>query len=529
MELCIASSNATICLGPVKALLQAIDYIPQHKAEYVGFRALMPYHPASAALLSPIRTAEVTDYHAEARYFTKGRIVRSFVSVIRGLLEQTGPLRLTITNYEHIDEASLLFFERMSFCSPESEIRFVFGMPAGCTPILFTPTPQEAQIEHGVTMPSPLPMAVHESLMQAAKVAILSGDLWTSERILKRLQTDSTGPEIASLLGLIYMLQARTLEAEFYYEQWRTTARPDERAYAHYALAMLYARHHPAPLRSIQRAASYLEAGYELLQSLSSADVPDFTLKRVTNRNGHALVLFRTGRVDEAIALLQQEMVRLTADHACTPRHKAQTLANIAHNLAQCYHRQGRLEEAIQSYQALLDLDESLLDQHRLIYHLDLARCHIERSDYASAMTILEQARSLDPALPEIYALLGFCWQELGELQQSRDYYRQVWLLEPSYSSGAYAYAYALSELGQYQECLHVLAQIDLKSTPSPLQEDIFSLYAEAYLNVGDKDNAHNMLQQGLAYIPASEKLQTNVELIAATNEGQPLLAPESM
>ncbi len=114
----------------------------------------------------------------------------------------------------------------------------------------------------------------------------------------------------------------RTLEAEFCYLRWRDDPDPLGVAGADYGLSMLYARHHPPVLRSLDRTAEHLEHGYAVLDRVPADDTRDLTFHKVFNRNGYALVEFRRGRVEEAIDHLTQGIARLRNGSAVHHMHQ---------------------------------------------------------------------------------------------------------------------------------------------------------------------------------------------------------------
>jgi Flp pilus assembly protein TadD len=248
---------------------------------------------------------------------------------------------------------------------------------------------------------------------------------------------------------------------------------------------MLYARHHPPFLRSLDRTAEFLEHGYALLRESPPDGVEDLDFRKVFNRNGYALVEFRRGRVDEAIALLTDGIARL---RSCSAKnHMHQTV--LVYNLAQCHRRSGNHAEAIRVYRQLLEIDGRMPE-----YHMELAHCHLDLGEFTEALACLLTARHLGPSIQEVHSLLGFTYLRLGRADEAVSAYRVAHAFAPEDTDALYDPAYALGESEDPASALHLLLSADLTGLPPDSAVKVLTLTAEQHAAAGDLPAARQAL-----------------------------------
>lgn len=508
MNICISAENKIVSFSVIKALLQVLKYNPCKQYELVSSRILFPENDAIIEAQQRSSLTEAARYEEQIRFPLMDRILRSFRNISSAILQHGDLLHIKVTNAELLDEGSNAFLKVLSEKSKDIEIQLFFGQPKEVLSIRYDPSPREQKIEQLAVIET-IKIDDYEFFVKEAQCYINCGDAWTAERILKRLVENHANRQIHSMLGLTYGILGKTIEAEFYYKKWRASDTPVDLIHANYVLSMLYTRHHPTQLLSISKATEYLEESYKILQNSTEDDIPNIIFERVFNRNGYALILVRTGRIDEAIAFLKQGIVELSDQQKRIYLHKTV----LIYNLAQCYKLAGNLPDAITTYEYLLELDSNFPE-----YHMELARCHADMDNYFLAISALEKSRDLDPSIAEIYSLLGFCYQEMGDLEQSTKNYSIAYSCEPKKADICYDYAFALAEQGLYKKSGIILEEIDLHNIPSHLLEDIFSLRAEAVFNEGNLCQALEILYQGLQTFPTSPKLNENIALLESNN-----------
>jgi tetratricopeptide (TPR) repeat protein len=508
MEVKIEAKNQVIGFYVVKLLLKAINYQPNLEHEFISYRLLFPDCELAVEAQQNSSLTEAAIIGEQIRFPLIDKIKRNFRNISCAIAKQHKFLTITITNAELIDEGSHSFLKILEEQLKESEINLILGKKAEAQDIRYNLSDREESIEQTVLKVGSLSTEDFNFLLAEAHRYINCGDAWTAERILKRLEASentSLVHKVHRLLGLAYGILRRTIEAEFYLEKCRQSGKAIDLVHSNYALAMLYARHHPKYLHSTARATEYLEEAYRVLQQQTENDIPNIDYERIFNRNGYALILVRMGRTDEAVEFLKQGIASLSDRQQHIHMHKTV----LIYNLAQCYKILGDVQSAISTYQILRKLDPKFPENH-----MELARCYIETGDYLAAIASLKEAQKLDPSITEIYSLQAFCWQEQGVLASSIDSYRMAYLCEPRRSDICYDYAYALAEQGLYEQADRVLESIDLYNVAATIQEDVFSLRAEIILNQTDSEQAIEVLKQGLQVLPHSQKLQDNLALV---------------
>lgn len=510
MEVWIAGSKSVVGFTAIKELLKRVQYAPASEDELLGLSTILP---DDERILEARRRASLTEsakVFERIRFFKTNRVVRHFIKTGFGLVRHVGPLQINVSLAEHLDAGSRLFLETISTRIPEVGVCLHLGRRSGPVDPGYIPSPREARIEQLVSQPGRLSPETRSFLVGQVKLYLNCGDAWTADGILTKLRSDLLDGEIAFLSGLTYSLQMRTIESEFYYGKLSAAERPMDVAWTCSALAVFYVRDHPGHLHSVDRALKLLETGHQLLETATDAD-----WDRAFNRNTCAYLMTRQGDTEGAIRFLHRCMADL-GEHPGTDEparlNKFLILRSLfLYNLSQCHRRLGQIPEALAACAEVLAIDPDYPE-----YHIELALCHIAAKAHHKALTALEGARALDATIPEIYSEMGVCWRELGDPTKSLECHRQARLLEPDRPDMAYDYAYALSELNRYEECLEVIRDIDLGKTSIVEFEDILSIRAESLVNLNRTPEAVTVLREGIELLPSSEKLRQNMEQVTA-------------
>lgn len=504
----VSADRGVVNFSPVKALIDVTDRSGWPREALIGLKLISPDDPSCSDIGTEASLTDAAQAQDRIRFFLKDRLVRNFRDVGRAWLSAVGPCVVEVNHAELLDEGSRLFLDTLATL-PEQDVEVRLRVGAGGSSVTAHPpkNPREETINRLFTQVGTLSQAELDYLYEQAVEYLSVGDSWTAERILRGIQPRRDVPAVWGRLGLAYTMQGRTLEAEFCYLRWRSDPDPVGVAGADYALSMLYARHHPAYLRSLDRTAEYLEHGYAALDQVDEDDERDLTFHRVFNRNGYALVEFRRGRVDEAIEHLTTGISRLRSGTAVHRMH--QTV--LIYNLAQCYRRIGRIDSAIDTYLELLGVDGKMPE-----YHMELANCYLSSERFDEALASLTKARDLGPSIQEVHSLLGFTYLQLGKTTEALDAYRVAHECVPQDTEALYDYAYLLAESEQPEKALQLACSVDHALLPQDQAVKLLTLAAEQHARLGDLPAAQSALEEVLALTPNNPDARANLEQVTA-------------
>ena len=494
--------------SPVKALIDVTDRSRWPREALIGLKLISPDDPSCAGIDSEASLTDAAQAQDRIRFFLKDRLTRNFRDVSRAWLSDVGPCAVEVTHAELLDEGSRLFLETLATApGRDAEVRLRLGAGGSAATVQPPSSPREETVNRLFAQVGTLAEADLDHLYEQAVEYLGVGDSWTAERILRGIQPHRDVPAVWGRLGLAYTMQGRTLEAEFCCLRWRGDTDPVGVAGADYALSMLYARHHPEHLRSLDRTSDFLEHGYAALGRVDEDDDRDLTFHRVFNRNGYALVEFRRGRVDAAISHLTAGISKLRSGTAVHRMH--QTV--LIYNLAQCYRRIGRTDSAIETYRELLGVDGKMPE-----YHMELAHCYLSTEQFDEALSSLLEARKLGPSIQEVHSLIGFTYMQIGKTAEALDSYRIAHECDPQDVEALYDYAYLLAESGQAERALRLARALDPGLLPREQAAKLLTLAAEQHARLGNLPAARSALEEVLALDPDDPDARANLEQVAA-------------
>lgn len=504
----VSAGRGVVGFSPVKALIDVTDRSRWRREALIGLKLISPDDPACSGIDGEASLTDAAQAQDRIRFFLKDRLTRNFRDVGRAWLSEVGPCVVEVTHAELLDEGSRLFLETLATLpGRDVEVRLQVGAGGSAATALPPESPREDTINRLFARVGGLSESDVDHLYEQAVEYLSVGDSWTAERILRGIQPHRDVPAVWGRLGLAYTMQGRTLEAEFCCLRWRSDPDPVGVAGADYALSMLYARHHPEHLRSLDRTAEYLEHGYAALDRVEEDDDRDLTFHRVFNRNGYALVEFRRGRVDVAIEHLTAGISKLRSGTAVHRMH--QTV--LMYNLAQCYRRIGRIDSAIETYRELLGVDGKMPE-----YHMELAHCHLIAEQFNEALASLLEARNLGPSIQEVHSLLGFTYLRIGKTAEALDAYRIAHECDPRDVDALYDYAYLLAESEQTEKALQLACSLDPGLLPRDQAVKLLTLAAEQHAQLGNLPSAHSALEEVLTLNPDDPDARANLDQVAA-------------
>ncbi|MCW2879398.1 MAG: hypothetical protein JWQ95_3498 [Sphaerisporangium sp.] len=272
-------------------------------------------------------------------------------------------------------------------------------------------------------------------LYQAAAELGLRGRAIVDRSAQKELWWDFTNATSTTLASL-----SRADEAEAIYDEARAaTADPVVHMDLAYGTAMLYARHYPEARRDYQRARAWMN------MSIAIASLAEDPKKRafhsVFGNNGLALIEVRQKSAEEALRLLEAGMARL--DRELEPGEHALHRAVLRYNRAQVLGMMGRLEESLQDYTAVVEIDPDFPEHH---FNVGNILRRLGRDE--EAVAAYQRALSLSPPFPEAYYNLGDARLELGDVEGALADFGYTIELDPAHVDARVNRAGLLCELG---------------------------------------------------------------------------------
>lgn len=514
MERHVCAEPQLIGFSVLKLLLADTDTSGWPSAAVLGLRLVRPLEDDVDLALDAASLTDGARAHDQIRFFLTDRLQRNFRDIARSWCEQNGIRQVTVAAADHMDEGSRRFLSVLADTQRDVTVRLLAGGSRVPGADVYKPSvAEEAVLALCAASASADDEVAAGRLVQTARRYLSVGDAWTALRLLQIVIVTAPGPVVWSCLGLAHTMLGRTLDAEYCYLRWRACPEGAERAFADYALAMLYARHHPPHLLSMTTAADFLEDGRMHLDRLDPATDVDLDFYKVFNRNGFALLQFRSGDADAAIASLEAGIA--TLEESGSPRARMHQSV-LLYNLAQVLRRTGDIPRAVRAYERLLSVDPRMPE-----YHMELAQCGLDLNDAQAALAPLLRARQLGPSIPEVHALLGYAYLSTGELPLAASSYAEAHRLDPFDQQLAYDYAYALAESAQ-GEPLAVMEGIDVLQLDEALAKDVASLRAELLVSAGKYDAARDELAAALVRVPGDGDLLTNLRLVSEAAQGPP-------
>ncbi|MBI2091315.1 MAG: tetratricopeptide repeat protein, partial [Deltaproteobacteria bacterium] len=162
-------------------------------------------------------------------------------------------------------------------------------------------------------------------------------------------------------------------------------------------------------------------------------------------------------------------------------------------NLGNALVRQGRIDEAIESYQQALALEAT-----SGAAHYNLGNLLAKQGDLKAASTHYEQAVRLSPDFPEGYWNLGNLLMQQGDLEKAIAVFREGVAISPRQAEGHFYLGTALAKQGQLNEAVdHLQKAIAIKPD-----------YAEAYHNLGRVLGAQGRLDKAVEFFQQALHIQ---------------------
>jgi tetratricopeptide (TPR) repeat protein len=452
----LASSSLFFSGIPVRDLLQKINYVPSNSDLQIAFGMIWETNDSALDARKQSHLTNSTTVDHQIRFALKDRVSRSLQRLAADVTSKLNSSALVNICLGKEDVISIEFFKYI----PSFKIQLI-DVTEENSELL---TLNEKNVLEALKNPTQ-----NEIVLRKAQERIYAGDYTTAYKLLAFSPQETRSEEMHYMLGLCTNFFGRTIESEEHFSHLLKSKKDLNVVKASYVISMLYLRMHPKERQSLQTAEDLLENAYQVLEN--NPAVEDRTFHQVFNRNGFALCLYRRGKVHEALAMLEQGIVKLqNSGEGATPLHQSV----LIYNSVQCLRDLKRYSECVTKCQQLLAMDPLFPE-----YWLELARVLLEQEKYFEAITVLERTEYLDPLIPETQALLGYAYMELNDLWKASQYYYRARQLNPDDPQWSLDLAYCYSELSQWEELVEVLSQIDPDRLSSTQKNNFLALAQE--------------------------------------------------
>ena len=165
------------------------------------------------------------------------------------------------------------------------------------------------------------------------------------------------------------------------------------------------------------------------------------------------------------------------------------------YNLGTALHQQGKLEEAIASYQEALAIRPSYPEAYG-----NLGVIFYQQGKLEEAIASYQQALTLRQNYPEVHYNLATIFQEQGKIEASIDSYQQVLLLWPTFAEAHYSLGLLFQQQAKLNEAITSYQQA----------LDIRQSYPEAHYNLGLALYNLGKLEEAIASYQVAIALRSN-------------------
>lgn len=480
-------SNELVNFQLLRLFMYQINFEPKKIFEYQLYSLMDPITKNKVNHYGSLTDKQ--NYSKQLRFSTKARIER-YISynllAVKNKFKE--PIDLYISYKGEIDVGSNIFLEIYR--------KYEIGN------IYFEDLVQEKYYEDNLE--KIVKGALEENKDEAYDMALKflsAGDGWTAINIIKKLIDEVNEKDCYYYdLGIAYTQIGETERAEYYLVKSKESLSEDRQIDSNYALAMLYARHHPRFLKSDKLAEKLLNEAYSCFSD------NDINFYKIFNRNGLALLLYKRNEVEKAIQLLNVSIKEIS-------NKKLSKLDNFFHesvltyNLIQCYMKINSIKDVKLGFEKLLKMDPLFLENH-----LEYANFLIKIKDYKKAFKHLQIALDFNPFVPEIHSLLGIYYLDLNHLSESKEHFRQSYLYSGREADFLYDYCIVLNELHEYNKTIELINGNVLNGVAS--DEEVYIslviLLVEAYLNTNHIAKSIEIFEKAFNHYPHNDLLKQN-------------------
>jgi tetratricopeptide (TPR) repeat protein len=272
---------------------------------------------------------------------------------------------------------------------------------------------------------------------------------------------------------------------------------PAYRAGAHYILAMLYGRF--LPELDLERATTHLELGLAELQRSTEPEAQR-RFHIAFNRNGLALIRFRQGRMDEAIALCREARQQLDEYLPADAQRLHRSV--LVHNIAQVYVSIGASRLAIEHLSEAIAIDPEYSE-----YYNDRGMVHFRSGNFEAARQDYLRAIALSPPYYEVWTNLGQCLRRAKDHPGAVRAYSRALDLEPGQPLALMGRADSYQELGKLElACSDYTAAL----SAAPASWDCLANRAVVLYGLGRLEESCADLERAVSLAPKVAELRRN-------------------
>ena len=288
------------------------------------------------------------------------------------------------------------------------------------------------------------------------------GDLWTSLKIGNDI-LNSKGNNLDSQFILNFAITQNNLGntmageallSQILSKEVNNSTENEIKITSYYILSMLYLRHHNRKFHNIEKAENYLEHAFNLLNDPSFIH-NDKEFKRIFNRNGYALLLFKKNQIEEAIKLLENKIRELDVLISGGKEYAILHKTVLLYNISQCYNVLGDFRKSINLLQEIIEIDTYDADYHyeivKILFDNDLLDEGLEW------LEIIEKKNIVDLSIQS--AMKGYYFLQKEDYHNAALHYETAYNLEYNdrYTGEIlYSYLYTLFNLEQYETILNI-------------------------------------------------------------------------
>ncbi len=488
----------------VKAILKDLKIYESSNSEVKKALKMLGIEDSEISNLS--LTASM-DYNSEIRFYLNNRVNRAFNALSNEIRSMNEEIYITIFSAMNLNKNDLLFLESLGeIAKVKVTLQYQHGDAKS-----YNLNDTESNIIAALLNSDPSEDDINFLKLKAQNY-IVCGNGYDALTILNHIIQFDNSASNWHELGFANNMVGNDFESEFCFNQVIKFGSLEERAYADYSLAMLYARHHKGISLSLDQAEGYLLDGLECLKCLKSLDSETMRQKILFTENGLALILFRKNELDKAITIESNGINELS-----TPSNERALLQKsvMMYNLAQLYVKKDESQKAIDIYNQLLTLDPNFPE-----YIMEMAKVYIKVNDIEKAEELLMRAVKLENSIAEAHSLLGFVGLMKNDLNLALSEYRKAYELNSNDPQNLYDYLYTLEELSMYSKSEKVIEDVEsrlekiLYEANSDTFENLILAIAESLVNNDNAEKAVEYLEFGLLCQPNNVNLVDNKELI---------------
>lgn len=450
------------------------------------------------------------DFNNEIRFYLSGRRQRAYNHIGSYISELDDKVILEIYNSGNIKNATKEFLNYLNTRFKNLAINYIKEFNSSLPE--YTLTEKETKIENYI-ISDHINKNDFLFLDTAAQEYLANGDPYTAEIILEKLLQYSTQSNLYNEMSLVKIMQDDFTSSELYLKEWEKRGNLTDRAYANYALSMLYARHHNSGMHSLSKAKELLLEAKNILENVRDIDKENLEADKQFMLNGYALILFRTGKVQEAIQIEKNAIEKLSY-----AKDGARLLQKsvLYYNLAQCYTRINELDLAIDTYKELLLIDNNFPD-----YHIELSKVYLKAKNVDKAWEELMKAYKIDSSISELNSLMGFVQLNRKNYKMATKYYKRAYEFEYLEPETLYDLLYSYTEQEDYNSAFNITQdflnnQVEFlnKAKNNQLKIDLLSIVAEVLVNMDMLSDAIELIRKW-NNVFHSDQLSQNLKLIS--------------